>query len=105
MNILFSSTQIETLLPALKYIAESVQNKETISGKKLQLLLDNIGLREEWMTGELERWVKVLLVVRGVKDKRKKEIAQRSLMLRGVSEGAAKLIIDTAAGEFGSFHG
>jgi len=90
--------QLDLLLPVLRHVAEMVQKGADLDRDDLELLLLPGGLDEEWATGELERWVKVLVAVRGVTDPRKRELAQRALMLRGIPEAAAMLAVSIAAG-------
>jgi len=92
-----SPDQLDLLLPVLRHVAEMVQKGADLNRDDLQLLLLPSGLDEEWATGELERWVKVLVAVRGVTDPRRRELAQRALMLRGIPEAAAMLAISIAA--------
>ena len=92
-----SPDQLDLLLPVLRHVAEMVQKGADLNRDDLQLLLLPSGLDEEWATGELERWVKVLVAVRGVTDPGKRELAQRALMLRGIPEAAAMLAVSIAA--------
>ena len=86
--------KLERLLPALKHVADLVRDKGELSRDDLQLLLLASGMDEDWAVSELERWTKVLVTVRGENDERKKEIAVRALMLRGVPEAPAKLVVE-----------
>ncbi len=86
--------KLERLLPALKHVADLVRDKGELSRDDLQLLLLASGMDEDWAVSELERWTKVLVTVRGENDERKKEIAVRALMLRGVPEAPAKLAVE-----------
>ncbi len=89
--------QLESLLPALRHLAELVQKSGPPSREDLQLLLLASGLDEDWAVSELERWAKVLAAVRGQTDAGKRDIVQRGLMLRGVPEAPAKLAVEMAA--------
>jgi len=90
--------QLESLLPALRHVAELVQKSGAPNRENLQLLLIASGLEEEWAIDELSRWAKVLVMVRSVTDTGKREVAVRGLMLRGILEAPAKLAVETAAG-------
>ncbi|MCS7265586.1 MAG: hypothetical protein NZ805_12220 [Armatimonadetes bacterium] len=89
--------KLEKLLPALRHVAELVQEKGEPNKEDLQLLLLASGMDEDWAISELERWAKVLVAVRGKKDEGKREIAVRALMLRGVPEALAKLAVEIAS--------
>ena len=94
-----SPTQIEHVLPALGHVAEMVQkSSHPLSREDLQLLLLASDIDGDWAVDELERWVKVLAMVRGVDDANRRELAQRALMLRGVPEATAMLAVSTVAG-------
>jgi DNA polymerase-3 subunit beta len=92
-----SPNQLERLLPALRHVAELVQQNGAPSREDLQLLLLASGLDEDWAVNELERWAKVLAAVRGVDDAARRDLAVRALTLRNVPEAPAKLAVETAA--------
>jgi len=93
-----SPDRLEQMLPALRHLAEMVAKSSGLSRKSLQVLLMGSGLDNDWAMDELERWVKILVAAKDAADTTEREMAQRALMLRGISEAAAMLAVSIAAG-------
>ncbi len=93
-----ASDRLESLLPALRHVAEMVQKSGALGREDLELLLMATGLADDWAVDELERWAKVLTAVRDSVDASRRELAQRALMLRGVPEAAAMLAVAAVSG-------
>lgn len=93
-----SPDRLDLLLPALAHLAAIVRANGSARRSDLELLLAGSGLDEAWAVAELERWVRVLSAASKSPDSTTRDVAQRSLLLRGIPEAQSLLAIAAVAG-------
>ncbi|MFJ5779773.1 right-handed parallel beta-helix repeat-containing protein [Streptomyces sp. NPDC093094] len=86
------------MLPLLSHIAELVAEKTELNDDDLAMLVYAAGLEEQTAvaTAELRRWSVLLTAARQATALTTRAIAARSLTLRGIPDGAARLAVDVA---------
>ncbi|MFN8496937.1 MAG: hypothetical protein U0641_03710 [Anaerolineae bacterium] len=96
-----SPEQVTALLPLLPEVVRLVVAGGHPAANELEMLLAGAGLDDDPYRAELQRWSNILTAARASTDPSRRDLAGRSLMMRGVPEADATQAADAVTADTG----